>query len=68
LQQTGPLFGHEPYKHWKITKLNRNTRWMKYNKNKINIAYYCFLPSMNQNDNNNFQVLLQHFCCKNEEE
>jgi hypothetical protein len=32
LQQTGPLFGHEPYKHPKITKLNRNTPWMKYNK------------------------------------
>ncbi len=33
LQQTGPLFGHEPYKHPKITKLNRNTPWMKYNNN-----------------------------------
>jgi hypothetical protein len=32
LQQTGPLFGPEPYKHPKITKLNRNTPWIKYNK------------------------------------
>jgi hypothetical protein len=47
LQQIGPLFGPEPYKHPKITKLNRNTPWMKYNKKTINIAYYCFLPSMN---------------------
>jgi len=27
--QTGPLFGLEPCKHPKITKLNRNTLWMK---------------------------------------
>ncbi len=32
LQQTLPLFGLKPYKHQKITKLNRNTPWMKYNK------------------------------------
>jgi hypothetical protein len=32
LPQTGPFFGPEPYKHPKITKLNRNTPWMKYNK------------------------------------
>jgi hypothetical protein len=38
LQQTGPLFGPEPYKHPKITKLNSNTPWIKYNKKKINIA------------------------------
>jgi hypothetical protein len=25
LQQTGPLFDPEPYKHQKITKLNHNT-------------------------------------------
>jgi len=29
LQQTGPLFGPEPYKHPKITKLNRNTHLMQ---------------------------------------
>jgi hypothetical protein len=39
LQQTGPLLGPEPYKHPKITKLIRNTPWMKYNKKTINIAY-----------------------------
>ncbi len=33
LQQIGPLFGPKPYKHPKITKLNRNTPWMKYNNN-----------------------------------
>jgi hypothetical protein len=38
LQQTGPLFGSEPYKHPKITKLNRNTPWIKYNKIIINIV------------------------------
>jgi hypothetical protein len=38
LQQTGPLFGPEPYKHPKITKLNHNTPWIKYNKKIINIA------------------------------
>jgi len=32
LQQTLPLFGPEPYKHAKITKLNLNTPRMKYNK------------------------------------
>jgi len=47
LQQTGPLFGPEPYKHPKTTKLKCNTPWMKYNKKTINIAYYCFLPPMN---------------------
>jgi hypothetical protein len=38
LQQTGPLFGPEPYKHPKITKLNCNTPWIKYNKKTINIS------------------------------
>jgi hypothetical protein len=38
LQQIGPLFGPEPYKHPKITKLNRNTPWIKYNNNNKNIA------------------------------
>jgi hypothetical protein len=46
LEQTRPLFGLEPYKHPKITKLNRNTPSMKYNKKTINITYYSFLPSM----------------------
>jgi hypothetical protein len=32
LQQIGPLFGPEPCKHPKITKLNHNTPCMKYNK------------------------------------
>jgi len=32
LQQALPLFGPEPYKHPKITKLNLNTPRMKYNK------------------------------------
>jgi hypothetical protein len=31
LQQTWLLFSPEPYKHPKITKLNCNTPWMKYN-------------------------------------
>jgi hypothetical protein len=35
---TGPLFGPEPYKHPKITKLNHNTPWIKYNKKTINIV------------------------------
>jgi hypothetical protein len=47
LPQIFPVFGPEPYKHPKTTKLNPNTPWMKYNKKIINIAYYCFLPSMN---------------------
>jgi hypothetical protein len=47
LPQTLPLFGPEPYKHPKITKLNHNTPWMKYNKKTMNIAYYCLLPSKN---------------------
>jgi hypothetical protein len=38
LQQTGFLFGLEPYKHPKITKLNHNTPWIKYNKKTITIA------------------------------
>jgi hypothetical protein len=40
LQQTLPVFGPEPYKHPKTTKLNPNTPWMKCNKKKINIFYY----------------------------
>jgi len=32
LQQTLLVFGPEPYKHPKTTKLNPNTPWMKYNK------------------------------------
>jgi hypothetical protein len=32
LQQTLPMFGLEPYKHPKTTKLNLNTPWMKCNK------------------------------------
>jgi hypothetical protein len=47
LQQTLFVFGPEPYKHPKTTKLNPNTPWMKCNRKTINIAYYCFLPSMN---------------------
>jgi len=46
LPQTLPVFGPEPYKHPKTTKLNPNTPWMKCNKKTINIANYCFLPSM----------------------
>jgi hypothetical protein len=38
LQQIGPLFGPEPYKHPKITKLYRNTPWIKPNQKIINIA------------------------------
>jgi hypothetical protein len=45
LQQTLLVFGPEPYKHPKTTKFN--TPWVKCNKKIINIAYYCFLPSMN---------------------
>jgi hypothetical protein len=33
LQQTLLVFGLEPYKHPKTTKLNPNTPWMKCNKN-----------------------------------
>ncbi len=62
LQQTGPLFGPEPYKHPKITKLNRNTPWMKYNKRTINIAYYSFLPSMNHSRFMKIQNICQLFC------
>jgi hypothetical protein len=29
LQQIFPMFGLEPYKHPKTTKLNPNTPWMK---------------------------------------
>jgi hypothetical protein len=47
LPQTLLVFGPEPYKHPKTTKLNLNTPWMKCNKKTINIGYYCFLPSMN---------------------
>ncbi len=48
LPQTLLVFGPEPYKHPKTTKLNPNTPWMKCNKKTtINIAYDCFLPSMN---------------------
>jgi hypothetical protein len=62
LQQTRPLFGHEPYKHPKITKLNHNTPWMKYNKKTINIDYYCFLPSMNHSRFMKIQNIRQLFC------
>jgi hypothetical protein len=47
LPQTLIVFGPEPYKHPKTSKLNPNTPWMKCNKKIINIAYYYFLPSMN---------------------
>jgi hypothetical protein len=43
LQQTGPLFGPEPYKHPKITKLNLNTPWMKYNKKKTLLIIVSYL-------------------------
>jgi len=62
LQQTGPLFGPKPYKHPKITKLNRNTPWMKYNKKTINIAYYSFLLSMNHFRFMKIQNICQLFC------
>jgi hypothetical protein len=62
LQQTGLLFGPEPYKHPKITKLNRNIPWMKYNKKTINIAYYCFLLSMNHFRFMKIQNICQLFC------
>jgi hypothetical protein len=62
LQQTGPLFGPEPYKHPKITKVNRKTPWMKYNKKTINIAYYSFLPSMNHSKFMKIQNICQLFC------
>jgi hypothetical protein len=44
LQRTGPLFGPKPYKHPKITKLNCNTPWMKYNKKKILLIIVSYLP------------------------
>jgi hypothetical protein len=62
LQQIGPLFSSKPYKHPKITKLNRNTPWMKYNKIIINITYYCFLPSMNHSRFMKIQNIRQLFC------
>jgi len=43
LPQTFPVFGPEPYKHPKTTRLNPHTPWMKCNKKTINIGYYCFL-------------------------
>jgi hypothetical protein len=42
--QNGPLFGPEPYKHQKITKLNRNTPWMKYNKKITLLIIVSYLP------------------------
>ncbi len=62
LQQIGPLFGPEPYKHTKNNKLNLNTPWMKYNKKIINIAYYCFLLSMNHFRFMKIQNICQLFC------
>ncbi len=62
LQQTLLVFGPEPYKHPKTTKLNPNTPWMKCNKNRINIVYYCFLPSMNHSRFMKIQNICQLFC------
>jgi hypothetical protein len=62
LQQTLPVFGPEPYKHPKTTKLNPNTPWMKCNKKIINIAFYCFLPSMNHSRFMKIQNICQLFC------
>jgi len=45
LPQTLHVFGPEPYKHLKTTKLNPNTPWMKCNKKTINIAFIVsYLP------------------------
>ncbi len=60
--QTLPVFGPEPYKHPKTTKLNPNTPWMKCNKKTINIAYDCFLPSMNHSRFMKIQNSCQLFC------
>jgi len=43
LPQIGPLFDPKPYKHTKINKLNRNTPWMKYNKNNNKHCLLLFL-------------------------
>jgi hypothetical protein len=42
LQQTLPVFGLEPYKHPKTTKLNPNTPWMKCNKKQKNYLLLFF--------------------------
>jgi hypothetical protein len=45
LQQIGLLFSPESYKHPKITKLNYNTPWMKYNfKKKTLFIIVSYLP------------------------
>ncbi len=62
LPQTLPVFGPKPYKHPKTTKLNPNTPWMKCNKKTINIANYCFLPSMNHSRFMKIQNICQLFC------
>ncbi len=62
LPQILPLFGPEPYKHPKTTKLNPNTPCMKCNKKTINIANYCFLPSMNHSRFMKIQNISQLFC------
>jgi hypothetical protein len=46
----------------KTTKLNPNTPWMECNKIIINIAYYCFLLSMNHSRFMKIQNIYQFFC------